>query len=57
MKDHTGREEGDLSFLLRVLHPVKDFLDISLLHGEVVTVSDGTLQKDTDGVGKLRYDK
>ena len=50
LENHTGGEEGNLSFLLGILHPIENLFHIVLFHGEIVTVSDGTLEKDSDGV-------
>jgi len=50
LKDNSGGAERNLSVVLRRLFPVEDGLDVLLLYGEVVTVTDGTLQEDADRV-------
>ena len=50
MEDDAGRAEGDFDVELRRLYPVKDFLDVALFDGEVVTVADGGLEEHADGV-------
>jgi hypothetical protein len=53
LQDDTCGAERNLSTFLGGLGPVEDGLDIGLLDLVVVTVTDGGLEEDTDGVGKL----
>jgi hypothetical protein len=53
LKDDAGRQEWNLCLLLGVLDPVENLLNVALLDREVIAVSDGTLQQDTDGVWEL----
>lgn len=48
LQDDSGGAEGNLSIVLRRLLPVEDGFDVLLLDGEVVAVTDGTLEKDAD---------
>ena len=53
LEDDSGGAERNFGVLLRSLGPVEDSFHVLLLHAEVVAVTDGTLQEDTDGVGQL----
>ena len=53
MENDSGGAEWDLSVLLRRLGPVEDRFDVLLLYAEVITVADGRLEEDADGVGQL----
>ena len=53
MKDNSGRAEGNFNILLGGLDPVKNLLNVALLHGEIVAVTDSGLKENPDGVGKL----
>ena len=57
MKDDSGWAERNFSGLLRGFSPVEDGVNILLLHGKVVAVTDGTLEENTDGIWKGRYRK
>lgn len=53
MKNNSCGAEGDFDVVLGGLGPVENLLDVGLLHGEVVAVTDGGLEEDTDGVREL----
>jgi len=53
LKDDSGGLEGDFNTSSGILFPIEDLVDIRFLDGEVVTVSDGTLEEDSDGEGEL----
>ena len=57
LEDDSGWAERNFSGLLRGFSPVEDGVNILLLHGKVVAVTDGTLEEDTDGIWKGRYRK
>ena len=57
MEDDSGWAERNFSGLLRGFSPVEDGVNILLLHGKVVAVTDGTLEENTDGIWKGRYRK
>ena len=57
MEDDSGWAERNFSGLLRGFSPVEDGVNILLLHGKVVAVTDGTLKEDTDGIWKGCYRK
>ena len=57
LEDDSGRTERNFSGLLRGFTPIEDGANVLFLHGKVVAVTDGTLEKDTDGIRKGRYRK
>lgn len=53
LKNNSCGAEGDFDVVLGSLGPVENLLDVGLLDGEVVAVTDGGLEEDTDGVREL----
>lgn len=51
LEDNSGGLEGDLDLLGGLLLPIKDVLDVLGLNLELVAVSDGRFQQNSDGVG------
>ena len=51
LKDDSRRSERNFSGVLRGFSPVEDGVNVLFLHREVVAVTDGTLEEDTDGIG------
>ena len=50
LDDDARGSERNLGVVLRSLGPVEDCLNVVLLDGEVVAVTDSALKEDTDGV-------
>ena len=50
LENDTRRLERNVGVCLRVLDPVEDLLDIGGLNVELVTVADGGLEQDANGV-------
>lgn len=53
MKDDSGGAERNLDVLLGSFGPIEYLFYVTLLHGEVVAITDSGLEQDTDGVGQL----
>jgi hypothetical protein len=52
LKYDSRRSERNFSGVLRGFSPVEDGVNVMFLHREVVAVTDGTLEEDTDGIGE-----
>ena len=55
MEDNSCGAEGNFDALGRVGGPVEDLLNILLLNGELVAITDGSFKEHSDGVGKSLY--
>ena len=55
LQDDARWLEGNVDVRLRVLDPVDDFLDVTGLHVELVTVADGRLEQNSDRVRQGRF--
>jgi hypothetical protein len=52
LQEHSGWLEGNVNVLLGGVGPVQNLVNVGLLDGELVTVSDGALEEHSDGVGQ-----
>lgn len=52
LEEHSGGLEGNVDVLAHGLFPIENLLDISALDVELVAVSDGALEKDSDTEGE-----
>ncbi len=52
MENDTSGSERNLGIILRSLLPVEDGLNVVLLDGEVIAVTDSTLKENTNGIGQ-----